>query len=125
MTPEPLTDPAALGAAVADARAGIPGAHVVFVSADDVGARLDQAGEVAAAAGLRPWPDWAVTRVGAAAGPHLLHVVYDLGDTGRSPGVVVCALGPVDRALLDQAAAVAADAELPVAVVDHVGEVPA
>lgn len=118
-------DPAHLGAAVAEARAGIPDAQVVFVSVDDVDARHEEAAAVAAAAGLRPWPDWTLTRVGSADGPHLLGVVADLADTGRSTGVVICALGPVDGALLDQAAAVVADGgdgpELAVAVIDDAG----
>jgi len=109
----------ALGAALAEARQALPGAQVVFAVTGDVDPWRERAGAVAAAAGLSAWPEWAVARVGAGAGPHLLNVVSDLADTGLSPGVVVVALTPVASVLLSQAAAVAADEELSVTVIDQ------
>ncbi|HSL58668.1 MAG TPA: hypothetical protein VK866_12560 [Acidimicrobiales bacterium] len=119
---DPTTDTAgadSLGAALAEARQALPGAQVVFAVTGDVDAWSERATAVADAAGLSPWPDWAVARVGAGAGPHLLNVVADLAETGRSPGLVVCALAPVASVLLAQAAAVSADEELAVIVIDH------
>ena len=49
--------------------------------------------------GLRPWPDWALAWQSAGRtpepwrGPDILDVLADLGDTGRTDGVAVCAQG--------------------------------
>lgn len=115
-------DVTVLGARLRDALAELPRpAHVLFtapaVTPDQISARTATAEEVAAAAGLLPWPDWAVVRHGAGTGPHLLNVIHDLGATGRARAAVVCPLAPAEPALLHQAAAVAVAAGLEVAVV--------
>jgi ferrochelatase len=46
-----------------------------------------------------PWPDWAIAWQSAGRtpepwrGPDILDVIRDLGDTGRTDGVAVCAQG--------------------------------
>lgn len=112
----------ALGARLRDVLAPLPRpVHVLFTApaadVDEVAARAASAEAVARAAGLLPWPDWAVVRHGAGTGPHLLNVLHDLGATRRARAAVVCPLAPIDPGLLAQAAAVAAAAGLEVAVV--------
>lgn len=111
-----------LGARLREALADLPRpVHVLFtgpaVTEPEVAARTAAAEAVAHAAGLLPWPDWAVVRHGAGTGPHLLNVLHDLGATGRARAAVVCPLAPIHPGLLTQAAAVAAAAGLEVAVV--------
>ena len=49
--------------------------------------------------GLSPWPDWALAWQSAGRtpepwrGPDILQVIRDLGATGRTDGVLVCAQG--------------------------------
>jgi hypothetical protein len=104
------------------ARAELPSPSMVLFSAPAVDAHAGDTREalaldIAARAGLRPWPDWAVVRHGPGLGVHLLNVVHDLGRTGRASGVVVCALAPIAPSLVAQAGVVAARGNLAFAVV--------
>lgn len=117
-----MVDAARLGGELRAALDALPRpVHVLFsapaTSATEAEARTAAAEAIAAAAGLLPWPDWAVVRHGAGTGPHLLNILHDLGATRRAAAVAICPLAPVDRSLLVQAAAVAAAAGLEVAVV--------
>ncbi len=99
-----------LTAALLAARATVPEHHKVLFTAHSLPERAlvddpypDQLHESAAAVaervGLRPWPDWAVAWQSAGRtpepwrGPDILEVIRELGATGRSEGVVVCAQG--------------------------------
>jgi ferrochelatase len=99
-----------LTAAVADARARLPEKHKVIFTAHSLPERVlvgdpypDQlrrsAEAVAGRLGLAPWPDWALAWQSAGRtpepwrGPDILTVIRDLGETGRSEGVLVCPQG--------------------------------
>lgn len=122
MTPAAPTE--AVASDVSDAVHRLPRpVHVLFSAPapdpDATTLRDEQAEAIAGAAGLLPWPDWAVVRHGAGTGPHLLNVVDDLGRTRRAAAVVVCHLAPVDASLLAHTAAVAAHHGLQIAIVGH------
>ncbi|MBK5224150.1 MAG: hypothetical protein JJE52_15005 [Acidimicrobiia bacterium] len=95
--------------------------HVLFTApAADEAARANRdtlAQLIANSAGLRPWPDWATVRHGDGTGPHLLNVLFDLGETGRADAAVVCPLSPIDGSLLAHAATVASAAGLELSIV--------
>lgn len=124
-----------LAAAVAEARDHLPDKHKVLFTAHSLPERAlegdpypDQLRESAAAVaerlGLSPWPDWALAWQSAARtpepwrGPDIVDVIRELGATGRTDGVLVCAQGFVSDHLevlydLDVVAArAAADAGL-------------
>ncbi len=99
-----------LAAALTEARATLPADHKVLFTAHSLPERVlagdpypDQlrasAAAVAERVGLLPWPDWAIAWQSAGRtpepwrGPDILAVIRDLGDTGRSEGVAVCAQG--------------------------------
>ena len=99
-----------LAAAVTEARATLPAQHKVLFTAHSLPERAlegdpypDQLRESAAAVaervGLSPWPDWAIAWQSAGRtpepwrGPDILTVIGELGDTGRTAGVLVCAQG--------------------------------
>jgi ferrochelatase len=99
-----------LAAAVTDARATLPATHKVLFTAHSLPERVlvddpypDQLRESAAAVaervGMLPWPDWALAWQSAGRtpepwrGPDILTVIDELGATGRSAGVLVCAQG--------------------------------
>jgi ferrochelatase len=99
-----------LTAALGEARARLPERHKVLFTAHSLPERVlagdpypDQLRESAAAVaervGLLPWPDWAIAWQSAGRtpepwrGPDILDVIRDLGDTGRTDGVAVCAQG--------------------------------
>jgi len=99
-----------LTTALVEARAGLPERHKVLFTAHSLPERVlagdpypDQlrasAAAVAERVGLLPWPDWAIAWQSAGRtpepwrGPDILDVIRDLGDTGRTDGVAVCAQG--------------------------------
>ena len=99
-----------LAAALTEARATLPPEHKVLFTAHSLPERVlvddpypDQLRESAAAVaervGLLPWPDWAIAWQSAGRtpepwrGPDVLTVIAELGDTGRTGGVAVCAQG--------------------------------
>jgi len=99
-----------LAAAVDDARAGLPADHKVLFTAHSLPERVlvddpypdelhASAAAVAERVGLSPWPDWALAWQSAGRtpepwrGPDILQVIRDLGATGRTNGVLVCAQG--------------------------------
>lgn len=87
---------------------------------DDAATRHDLAADIAARAGLLPWPEWAAVRHGAGHhGAHLLGIVTELGETGRAQGVIVVALAPLPNSFRDHLARVTEDAGLDLAVVDE------
>ena len=59
----------------------------------------ESAAAVAERVGLSPWPDWGLAWQSAGRtpepwrGPDILEVIRDLGATGRTDGVLVCAQG--------------------------------
>ena len=96
--------------ALGDARATLPPAHKVLFTAHSLPERVlegdpypdqlrESASAVAERAGLLPWPDWAIAWQSAGRtpepwrGPDILAVIRDLGETGRTGGVAVCAQG--------------------------------
>jgi len=99
-----------LARAITDARAELPANHKVLFTAHSLPERVlegdpypDQlrasAAAVAERVGLAPWPDWALAWQSAGRtpepwrGPDVGAVIRDLGDTGRTDGVLVCAQG--------------------------------
>jgi ferrochelatase len=99
-----------LATAVTEARATLPESHKVLFTAHSLPERVlvddpypDQlrasAAAVAERVGLRPWPDWALAWQSAGRtpepwrGPDILTVIAELGATGRTDGVLVCAQG--------------------------------
>ena len=99
-----------LGGAVRDAAATLPVDHKVLFTAHSLPERVlvddpypdelrESAAAVAERVGLRPWPDWALAWQSAGRtpepwrGPDILEVLRDLGATGRTDGVLVCAQG--------------------------------
>jgi protoporphyrin/coproporphyrin ferrochelatase len=99
-----------LASALLAARADLPSKHHVLFTAHSLPERAlvddpypDQLRESAAAiaerVGLGPWADWSLAWQSAGRtpepwrGPDILEVIRDLGATGRSEGVVVCAQG--------------------------------
>jgi protoporphyrin/coproporphyrin ferrochelatase len=99
-----------LSTALGEARAQLPERHKVLFTAHSLPERAlvddpypDQlrasAAAVAERVGLLPWPDWAIAWQSAGRtpepwrGPDILEVIRDLGDTGRTEGVAVCAQG--------------------------------
>ena len=99
-----------LAEALTEARAALPAEHKVLFTAHSLPERVlegdpypDQLRESAAAVaervGLAPWPDWAIAWQSAGRtpepwrGPDILTVIAELGDTGRTAGVAVCAQG--------------------------------
>jgi len=99
-----------LARAITDARAELPANHKVLFTAHSLPERVlegdpypDQlrasAAAVAERVGLAPWPDWALAWQSAGRtpepwrGPDVGAVISDLGDTGRTDGVLVCAHG--------------------------------
>ena len=99
-----------LTTALNDARRQVPDRHKVLFTAHSLPERVlvddpypDQLRETAAAVaervGLLPWPDWAIAWQSAGRtpepwrGPDILEVIRELGATGRTEGVVVCAQG--------------------------------
>jgi len=99
-----------LVSALADARATLPPEHKVLFTAHSLPERVlegdpypdqlrESASAVADRAGLLPWPDWAIAWQSAGRtpepwrGPDILAVIRDLGATGRTHGVAVCAQG--------------------------------
>lgn len=124
-----------LTAAVADARATLPARHKVLFTAHSLPERVlvddpypeelrESAAAVAERVGLQPWPDWALGWQSAGRtpepwrGPDILDIIRELGATGRSDGILVCAQGFTSDHLevlydLDiEAAGVAADVGL-------------
>ena len=124
-----------LTAAVADARATLPAQHKVLFTAHSLPERVlvddpypeelrESAAAVAERVGLQPWPDWALGWQSAGRtpepwrGPDILDIIRELGATGRSDGILVCAQGFTSDHLevlydLDiEAAGVAADVGL-------------
>ncbi len=119
-----------LAASLAQARAQMPEHHHVLFTAHSLPERSlvddpypdqlrESAAEVARRVGLGPWAEWAIAWQSAGRtpepwrGPDVLDVIAELGRTGRSQGVVVCAQGFVSDHLevlydLDIAAAAAA-----------------
>jgi ferrochelatase len=96
--------------ALIDARERLPAEHKVLFTAHSLPERAlvddpypDQLRETAEAVadgvGLRRWPDWSMCWQSAGRtpepwrGPDVLDVIRDLGATGRSEGVLVCAQG--------------------------------
>jgi ferrochelatase len=121
--------------ALAEARATLPAAHKVLFTAHSLPERAliddpypdqlrESAAEVAQRSGIRDWADWSIGWQSAGAtpepwrGPDLLTVIRELGATGRTNGLCVCAQGFVADHLevlydLDiEAAGVAADSGL-------------
>jgi len=121
--------------ALAEARATLPPDHKVLFTAHSLPERVlagdpypDQlrqsAAEVARRSGILDWADWSIGWQSAGAtpepwrGPDLLTVIRELGATGRTEGLCVCAQGFVADHLevlydLDiEAAGVAAEAGL-------------
>ncbi len=99
-----------LTAALSEARASVPERHKVLFTAHSLPERAlvgdpypDQLRESATAVaeriGMLPWPEWGIAWQSAGRtpdpwrGPDILEVIRDLGATGRSDGVVVCAQG--------------------------------
>jgi ferrochelatase len=99
-----------LTGALGDARAELPARHKVLFTAHSLPERVlvddpypeqlhQSAAAVAERAGLLPWPDWAIAWQSAGRtpepwrGPDILEVIRDLGATGRTEGVAVCAQG--------------------------------
>ena len=99
-----------LAEAVRDARATLPADHKVLFTAHSLPERVlvddpypdelrESAAAVAERVGLSPWPDWALCWQSAGRtpepwrGPDILEVLRDLGATGRTQGVLVCAQG--------------------------------
>ncbi len=99
-----------LTAALGEARAQLPPRHKVLFTAHSLPERVlvddpypDQLRQSAAAiaerVGLLPWPDWAIAWQSAGRtpepwrGPDILEVIRELGATGRTEGVAVCAQG--------------------------------
>ncbi len=99
-----------LAASLAQARTGMPEHHQVLFTAHSLPERalvddpypdqLRQSAEaVAARVGLDPWTEWAIAWQSAGRtpepwrGPDILEVIRQLGETGRSQGVVVCPQG--------------------------------
>jgi ferrochelatase len=99
-----------LAAAVREARAGLPEDHKVLFTAHSLPERAlvgdpypdelhESAAAIAERVGLSPWPDWALAWQSAGRtpepwrGPDILDVLRDLGATGRTSGVLVCAQG--------------------------------
>ncbi len=124
-----------LADAVREAGATLPPDHKVLFTAHSLPERVladdpypdelrESAAAVAEAVGLAPWPDWALGWQSAGRtpepwrGPDILDVLRDLGATGRTNGVLVCAQGFTSDHLevlydLDiEAAAVAAEVGL-------------
>ena len=137
-----------LAGAVTDARSTLPDAHKVLFTAHSLPERVlvddpypdelrESAAAVAVRVGLGPWPDWALCWQSAGRtpepwrGPDILQVIRDLGATGRSEGVLVCAQGFTSDHLevlydLDiEATAVAAEAGLAFARTRSVNDDPA
>jgi len=121
--------------ALADARARLPPNHKVLFTAHSLPERvlagdpypdqlLESAAAVAARSGLLDWAGWSIGWQSAGAtpepwrGPDILTVIRELGATGRSEGICICAQGFVADHLevlydLDiEAAGVAAEAGL-------------
>ncbi|MDQ6695925.1 MAG: ferrochelatase [Actinomycetota bacterium] len=99
-----------LTAAVRDARAVLPERHKVVFTAHSLPERVlvgdpypdelrESAAAVAGRLGLNRWAGWSVAWQSAGAtpdpwrGPDIRDVIRDLGATGRSDGVLVCAQG--------------------------------
>ncbi|MGZ4729555.1 MAG: ferrochelatase [Acidimicrobiales bacterium] len=96
--------------ALREARAALPPGHKVLFTAHSLPERVlvddpypeqlrESAAVVAERVGMLPWPDWAIAWQSAGRtpepwrGPDILQVIRDLGETGRSSGVAVCAQG--------------------------------
>ena len=96
--------------ALTTARAAVPANHKVLFTAHSLPERSlvddpypdelrESAAAVAERVGLLPWPDWAIAWQSAGRtadpwrGPDILDVIRQLGATGRTDGVVVCAQG--------------------------------
>lgn len=99
-----------LATAVTDARSSLPERHKVLFTAHSLPERVlvddpypeqlrESAAAVAERVGLLPWPDWALAWQSAGRtpepwrGPDILTVIAELGATGRTDGVLVCAQG--------------------------------
>jgi ferrochelatase len=99
-----------LTGALGDARAELPARHKVLFTAHSLPERVlvddpypeqlhQSAAAVAERVGLLAWPDWAIAWQSAGRtpepwrGPDILEVIRDLGATGRTEGVAVCAQG--------------------------------
>ncbi len=99
-----------LADAVHEARELLPTKHKVLFTAHSLPERVlegdpypDQlrasAAAVAEQVGLLPWPDWAIGWQSAGRtpepwrGPDILEIIRELGATGRTDGVLVCAQG--------------------------------
>jgi ferrochelatase len=99
-----------LARAVGEARSTLPADHKVLFTAHSLPERVlqgdpypdqlrDSAAAVAEQVGLLPWPDWAIAWQSAGRtpepwrGPDILAVIRDLGGTGQTAGVLVCAQG--------------------------------
>ena len=99
-----------LADAVSEARSTLPVDHKVLFTAHSLPERVleadpypdelrESATAVAEMVGLSPWPDWALAWQSAGRtpepwrGPDVLEVIRDLGATGSSSGVLVCAQG--------------------------------
>ena len=99
-----------LADAVREAAATLPADHKVLFTAHSLPERVlvddpypdelrERAAAVAERVGLSPWPDWALAWQSAGRtpepwrGPDILEVLRDLGATGRTEGVLVCAQG--------------------------------
>jgi protoporphyrin/coproporphyrin ferrochelatase len=99
-----------LARAVEEARSELPDEHKVLFTAHSLPERSlvgdvypdqlrESAEAVAARLGLRRWPDWALGWQSAGRtpepwrGPDILDVIRELGSTGRTDGVLVCAQG--------------------------------
>jgi ferrochelatase len=99
-----------LADAVREAAAALPSDHKVLFTSHSLPERVlvddpypeelrESAAAVADRVGLSPWPDWALAWQSAGRtpepwrGPDVLDVLRDLGATGRTEGVLVCAQG--------------------------------
>jgi ferrochelatase len=96
--------------AVREGRAVLPDKHKVLFTAHSLPERAlvddpypeqlrESAAAVAERVGLAPWPDWAIGWQSAGRtpdpwrGPDILEIIRELGATGRTDGVLVCAQG--------------------------------